>query len=146
MTEDEPGADLRRFLEAQERSYSQALDELQKGRKLSHWMWYIFPQLEGLGRSATARYFALKSREEARAYLAHPVLGERLQETTRAVLSHRERSLSYIFGQPDDIKFRSSMTLFVEAGDPAHRLLFQQALDIFCEGQPDETTLRLLKG
>lgn len=116
MTEHEPDPGLRRFLEAQEGSYAQALEELQDGQKRSHWMWYIFPQLEGLGRSPTARYYALKSREEVLAYRRHPVLGERLRAVTRTVLAHGGRSVSAIFGQPDDMKFRSSMTLFAAVG------------------------------
>jgi len=136
---------LNRFVDAQKELYPQALRELQAGQKRSHWMWFIFPQLMGLGRSPTARYFALKSLEEARAYLAHAVLGERLRAVTGAVLAHSDRSLVEIFGQPDDMKFRSSMTLFVEAAEPGAGTLFRTALEVFCNGEPDRATLRLLE-
>ena len=106
---------LARFLEAQARNYADALAELEAGTKRSHWMWYVFPQLAGLGLSPTARFYGIASREGARAYLAHPVLGPRLVASTNAVLSHPDRSLHAIFGSPDDMKFRSSMTLFAEA-------------------------------
>ena len=110
MDEDHSPVDLQRFMDAQRDTYAQALRELQGGRKRSHWMWFIFPQLEGLGRSPTAQHFALRSLHEARAYLVHPILGVRLRDATRAVLAHRDQSLLKIFGQPDDMKFRSSMT------------------------------------
>ena len=136
---------LDRFVDAQKDVYPQALRELQAGRKRSHWMWFIFPQLTGLGRSPTAQYFALTSLDEARAYLAHPVLGERLRAVTGAVLAHSDRSLEEIFGQPDDMKFRSSMTLFAEAAEPGAAKLFREALAVFCNGEPDRATLRLLE-
>lgn len=143
--EAETGFELSRFLEAQQPMYAQALDELRQGRKRSHWMWFIFPQLEGLGRSPTARHFGVKSLAEARAYLAHPVLGDRLRTVTQAVLEHRGVGLSDIFGQPDDLKFRSSMTLFAKATGPEDAALFRRALDVFCSGQVDPMTLRLLE-
>lgn len=136
---------LDRFVDAQKDLYPQALRELQAGRKRSHWMWFIFPQLTGLGRSPTAQYFALKSLDEARAYLAHPLLGERLRAVTGAVLAHSNRSLGEIFGEPDDMKFRSSMTIFAEAAEPGTATLFRTALEVFCNGEPDRATLRLLE-
>lgn len=138
------GFDLQRFLDAQKESYAQALTELQNGQKRSHWMWYVFPQLQGLGRSPTAIHFGLKSAAEARAYLGHPVLGERLRTATRTVLAHSGRSLSEIFGQPDDMKFRSSMTLFAAVTHADEDALFRDAIEVFCEGEPDRRTLALL--
>jgi uncharacterized protein (DUF1810 family) len=111
MRPDDP-YDLNRFLSAQEGVYDRALAELKSGQKRTHWMWYIFPQIDGLGRSPTARYYSIKNIEEARQYLNHPVLGKRLLECTEALLAAKGRSLSEIFGYPDDLKFRSSMTLF----------------------------------
>lgn len=141
---DHTSYDLGRFLEAQKECYEEALQELLIGRKRSHWMWFVFPQMEGLGRSLTARHFALKSLEEARAYLAHPILGERLRAATLAVLSHPDRSVAEVFGPPDDMKFRSSMTLFAAAATAQDGALFRQALDVFCDGVADPATLRLL--
>ena len=118
------------------------LAELRAGRKRSHWMWFIFPQLRGLGHSPTAQYFAIRSRAEAEAYLRHPVLGARLRECTRLVNAVEGRGVGDIFGFPDDLKFRSSMTLFAEvAPDDA---VFRQALDKYFEGEPDERTMELL--
>lgn len=139
-----PKPDLGRFLDAQKESYARALQELRNGQKRTHWMWYIFPQLAGLGHSLTARHFALRSADEARAYLAHPLLGKGLLDATEAVLAHADRSLVQIFGHPDDLKFRSSMTLFAAVATDQHGVLFRRALDIFCEGAPDAATLRLL--
>lgn len=144
MVENHPPVDLQRFMDAQRETYAQALRELQHGRKRSHWMWFIFPQLEGLGRSPTAQHFALRSLHEARAYLVHPILGERLRDATRGVLAHPDRSLMEIFGKPDDIKFRSSMTLFAAAADPEDAAIFREALDVFCGGEPDAITLKRL--
>jgi len=132
---------LGRFVVAQETVYPRALGELRAGRKLSHWMWFIFPQLAGLGRSAMAERFAISGREEAQAYLAHPVLGPRLRRSTDAVLALCDRSAHDIFGSPDDLKFRSSMTLFAEAGGGA---AFEAALTHFFAGEPDRETLRRL--
>jgi len=146
MAEDYSLVDLKRFVKAQRETYAQALRELQGGLKRSHWMWFIFPQLEGLGRSRTAQHFALRSLDEARAYLAHAILGERLRTVTRAVLAHQDRSLLEIFGQPDDMKFRSSMTLFAAAADPEDTAIFREALDVFCGGEPDAITLQRLAG
>jgi len=135
--------DLERFVAAQESVYEQALAELRQGRKRSHWMWFIFPQLIGLGRSPTARHFAIRSAQEARDYLAHPVLGRRLLECTEAMLGVEDRSVSEILGFPDDLKFRSSMTLFAALSDRGS--LFEQALERYCDGEPDGRTLELLR-
>jgi uncharacterized protein (DUF1810 family) len=133
---------LERFVEAQARIYPQALAELQRGRKESHWMWFVFPQIAGLGRSPTAQHFAIASAEEARAYLAHPLLGPRLRESIEAVLAHRTRRAEAIFGAVDAIKFRSSMTLFeAAAGAPSP---FGEALERFYGGERDAATLRRL--
>ncbi len=137
--------DLARFLHAQEDSYEQALRELTAGAKRSHWMWYVFPQLAGLGHSAMARRYAIKDEEEARAYLAHPVLGPRLLACTEAVLTHAgRRSASEIFGFPDDVKLRSSVTLFAHVS--ASDSVFHRLLDTFYPEGTDERTLRLLEG
>jgi uncharacterized protein (DUF1810 family) len=138
---------LARFLEAQQRVYTQARAELAAGRKQSHWMWFIFPQLTGLGSSATAHRYAISSLEEARAYLAHPVLGERLRECTQLVMHVQGRTPAAIFGYPDDLKFRSSMTLFARAAQdsrPADRV-FGAALGHHFAGEPDPLTVRLLE-
>ena len=107
---------LARFLDAQQSVYDTVVAELRAGRKRSHWMWFIFPQIAGLGRSATARRYAISSRDEAIAYLAHPVLGRRLRECSTLVAEIERRSITEIFGYPDDLKFHSSMTLFAQAG------------------------------
>jgi uncharacterized protein (DUF1810 family) len=135
--------DLERFVSAQEPVYEQVLEELRAGRKRSHWMWFVFPQLAGLGRSATAIHFAIASRAEAQAYLDHPLLGARLRECTQAMLAVEGRSLSVILGFPDDLKFRSSMTLFAELAEPGP--LFHSALAKYCDGKPDPKTLELLE-
>jgi len=142
VAEDDPN-DLERFVAAQAPVYAQALGELQAGRKRSHWMWFVFPQLQGLGHSDMARHFGIASLDQARAYLRHPVLGPRLVDCTEAVLAHGDRSLAAIFGAPDDMKFGSSMTLFAHAadGDPS---VFRDALALFCNGREDQATLRLL--
>ena len=134
--------ELDRFLLAQESMLEDALAELRSGRKRTHWMWYIFPQLRGLGQSARAQLYGIASLEEARAYLAHPVLGPRLLRCVEAVLAVKHRSLSEIFGSPDDMKFRSSMTLFAVADDEGH--LFQDAIQQKCSCIADPGTLRLL--
>jgi len=134
--------DLSRFVAAQAGAYAAALAELKAGRKTSHWMWFVFPQIAGLGRSETARFFAIAGRGEARAYLAHPALGTRLIEATSAVLGHRGTAAEAIFGPIDAMKFRSSMTLFeAVADDPAP---FATALDAFFGGDRDTATLDLL--
>ena len=134
--------DLDRFLQAQAPVYEQVLAELRAGCKRSHWMWFVFPQLAGLGHSAMAQRYAIGSLAQARAYLAHPVLGARLRECSGLVLAVQHRSIHEIFGSPDDLKFRSSMTLFGRA-DPAEPL-FQQCLLQYFGGQGDPQTLALL--
>lgn len=135
--------DLRRFIEAQQRTYDEALAELRRGRKVGHWMWFIFPQIAGLGSSPTAQRYAISSLDEARAYLSDPVLGPRLRACTQAVTQHAGHSAHEIFGAPDDLKFRSSMTLFAEAApaDP----IFMQALETFFKGERDPLTLEKLR-
>jgi len=136
--------DLERFVAAQQGIYPQALAELQSGRKQSHWMWFVFPQLAGLGRSATARFYAIASAAEARAYLDHPLLGARLRESAAAILVHRAARAEAILGPIDAIKLRSSMTLFeAVAADPAP---FAAVLDAFFGGERDPATLSLLDG
>lgn len=134
--------DLARFLTAQAADYPAALAELRAGRKESHWMWYVFPQLAGLGSSATARRYAVKSPAEARAYLDHPVLGPRLVESAEAVLAHAGRSALDILGPPDDLKLRSSATLFAHLLPPGS--VFHRLLDAFFDGRPDDRTRALL--
>src|SRR3954451_18865691 len=120
MTDD--SFSLARFIEAQESVYPAVLGELREGRKRTHWMWFVFPQIQGLGRSSTAQNYAISSIDEARAYLQHPVLGARLRECTQLVNAIEDRTVLEIFGSPDDLKFHSSMTLFAEAGaDPEFR-------------------------
>lgn len=133
-------ADL--FLKAQAPVIEAVLTELRAGHKCSHWMWFIFPQLKALGRSATARYYGLEGLDDARAWLAHPVLGTRLLACTQAVLMHTDVPVRDIMGSPDDLKLRSCMTLF-QAADPAQPL-FGQVLRGFYQGQPDVLTLELL--
>jgi len=133
---------LERFVSAQADSYRSALTELQAGEKTGHWMWFIFPQIRGLGRSPTAREFAISGRDEARAYLRHPVLGPRLLECTEAVLRIRGRSLAEIFGSPDDIKFCSSMTLFAQVAP--EQTTFLEAIRRHCGGALDPLTMREL--
>lgn len=135
---------LSRFVRAQEDVFDTALTELRAGRKRSHWMWFVFPQLRGLGRSSTAQFYGIASLDEARAYLAHPLLGPRLRQATQATLPHAGRCAQDLFGSPDDLKFRSSMTLFsVAGGEPGS--LFEQALQQFFDGKADEATLELLR-
>jgi uncharacterized protein (DUF1810 family) len=135
--------DLRRFVTAQDPVFETVLAELRAGRKRSHWMWFVFPQLAGLGRSSTARFYGIGSLDDARAYLAHPLLGPRLDLCARIVLASESPSLHAIFGSPDDLKFRSCMTLFsLAADDPDNP--FRQALDRWCGGEPDEQTLTLI--
>lgn len=134
--------DLSRFLRAQEGDYDHALSELRAGRKRSHWMWYIFPQLAGLGSSEISRRYAIRSTDEARAYLGHRVLGPRLRECAEAVLEVEGRSAHEIFGSPDDLKLRSSATLFACAS--AAGSVFERLLAKYFGGEPDPVTLRLL--
>jgi uncharacterized protein (DUF1810 family) len=133
---------LQRFVDAQRPVYAQVCAELAAGRKTSHWMWFVFPQLKGLGMSAMAQHYGIGSLAEAQAYWAHPLLGPRLAECTKLVLAVEGRSAHEIFGPPDDLKFRSCMTLFAQAtGDP----LFGRALGKLFDGQPDPATLRMLQ-
>ncbi|QNB00553.1 DUF1810 domain-containing protein [Massilia sp. Se16.2.3] len=134
--------DLDRFVAAQDPVYSTVLAELRTGRKRSHWMWFVFPQIQGLGSSEMARRYAIASSDEAAAYLAHPVLGPRLRECARLVAIHDDRAIGEIFDSPDDRKFHSSMTLFADvAPDEA---VFQGCLDTFFDGEPDAATLERL--
>ena len=133
---------LDRFVSAQQSVYDRVLAELKNGKKRSHWMWYVFPQFQGLAQSNTSKYYAIKTREEAIAYLQHPVLGKRLRECTEAVINIEGKSVSEIFGYPDDLKLKSSMTLFSSvASDP----LFDRVLEKYFQGEEDEKTLQLLK-
>ena len=134
--------DLQRFLDAQESSYAVALAEIRTGQKRSHWMWYIFPQCAGLGFSPSSRHFAIASLAQARAYLDHPVLGSRLRECVNALLRIEGRSAREIFGTPDDMKLRSSVTLFAQASEP--QSAFAAVLDRFYDGRPDPRTLELI--
>jgi uncharacterized protein (DUF1810 family) len=142
MPPDDP-FNLARFVTAQASVYQEALAELRAGQKHSHWMWFIFPQLRELGRSPTAKFYGIVSLDEARAYLDHPLLGSRLEECTNAVLAISGPSLYGIFGSPDDMKFRSSMTLFSRAAPDAEGP-YQRALDYWCKGVPDDNTLALI--
>jgi uncharacterized protein (DUF1810 family) len=134
---------LQRFLDAQSSIYSEVLTELRAGQKQSHWMWFIFPQFKGLGRSPTAVRFAIHSRAEAQAYAAHAILGARLRECTQLVNAIENRPVSQIFGYPDDLKFHSSMTLFAAAAPEPE--VFHQALQKYFAGEPDTQTLAALK-
>ena len=134
--------DLNRFITAQEGVYDRALAELRDGLKRSHWMWYIFPQIEGLGHSPTTRLYSIKSLEEARQYLAHPVLGTRLKESAEAVLAHQGLSAEDIFGHPDDWKLQSSMTLFELVSGP--QSVFGSVLDRYYQGKRDTRTLQIV--
>ncbi|MCD2323877.1 DUF1810 domain-containing protein [Sphingomonas sp. IC-56] len=132
---------LDRFIQAHAGAYPAALAELKAGRKRSHWMWFVFPQLAGLGRSEAARFYAIGSLEEARAYAAHPVLGVRLRESTAAAIGSGVAAAA-LFGYPDDLKFRSCMTLFARA--VPNEPLFADALDALCGGEADPATTTLL--
>ena len=135
--------DLERFVRAQESVFEEALAELRGGLKRSHWMWFVFPQLRGLGRSPMAQHYGINSLAEAAAYLEHPVLGTRLMTCVEAVLALQGRSLRQIFGTPDDLKFHSSMTLFALASEEDS--VFQEALNRYCKGVMDQRTLDLVK-
>ncbi|AHD13863.1 calpastatin [Pseudomonas sp. FGI182] len=136
--------DLQRFVEAQNPVYDQVMQELQAGRKRSHWMWYVFPQLGGLGHSAMAERYALAGIDEARAYLAHPLLGPRLEACVTALLQHSDKSAREMLGSPDHLKLRSCLTLFARA-EPDNPL-FQLALVQFYGGDQDALTLAMLQG
>ncbi len=132
---------LQRFLDAQQGDYEHALTEIRNGRKYSHWIWYIFPQLKGLGMSYNSQYYGISGKEEAEAYLAHPVLGERLREITSAFLQLKSKTAEEVFGSLDAMKVLSCMTLFNEVapGD-----LFRQVIDQYYQGETDEMTKRML--
>ena len=136
--------DLQRFVQAQEARMDDVLAELAAGRKRTHWMWFVFPQLRGLGRSQMAWHFGLQARDEAVAYLAHPLLGPRLRECVELVLAVDGRSAHAVFGSPDDLKLCSCLTLFREIDGAGG--VFGKALDKFFDGQPDAATLQLLAG
>ncbi len=134
---------LSRFISAQERVYDRVLTELRSGQKRSHWMWFIFPQIDGLGHSPTTKLYSIKSMEEAQQYLNHSILGTRLLECTEAVLATEGRSVSEIFGYPDDLKLKSCMTLFAAVADPGS--VFDRVLDKYFHGQRDDRTLQLIE-
>jgi uncharacterized protein (DUF1810 family) len=135
--------DLSRFLDAQAGDFDVVLQELIEGRKRSHWMWYIFPQVAGLGQSWMSEKYAIRSREEAAAYLNHEVLGPRLRQCAAALLPHQDKSISEIMSYPDNLKLRSSMTLFAAVAEPGS--VFAQVLEQFYPGEPDVRTLRFLE-
>lgn len=132
---------LERFVQAQEGSYARALQEIKNGRKTSHWMWYIFPQLSGLGHSQTARYYAIRDRAEAVAYMAHPVLGSRLLEISSELLKLKSSDAREIMGWPDDLKLKSSMTLF---GLVSREPVFRQVLEQYFGGEEDQYTVQAI--
>jgi len=136
-------SNLNRFLEAQHLDYSQALAEIKNGQKRSHWIWYVFPQIHGLGFSSTSEFYAIKNLNEAKDYLQHPVLGSRLIEVTKAVLAVNGKTANQIMGSPDDLKLKSCMTLFnlLENADP----VFQAVLDKYFNGVQDQKTLAIVK-
>ena len=134
--------DLKRFLEAQENDFATALAEIRKGRKQSHWMWYIFPQIAGLGFSSTSKFYAIKDRSEAESYLAHLLLGKRLIEISNALLQIEGKTANQIFGSPDDVKLKSSMTLFSELENT--NPVFRKVLDKYFNGAKDQRTLELI--
>jgi uncharacterized protein (DUF1810 family) len=139
-------ADLIRFLDAQDQIYQQVLGELAKGRKETHWMWFIFPQLAGLGRSGMARHYAIRDLDQAKRYLADSTLGSRLRQVVRLLMDQKRKSAFEILGSPDDLKLRSCLTLFREAAsEDSDRALFAKALDQFFRGEPDGLTLERLR-
>lgn len=135
--------EINRFIEAQEKDYQQALSEIKLGRKRSHWMWYIFPQFIGLGHSETSKYFAIKSLNEAKEYLDHPILGSRLKEITNVLLTLDTDNANQIFGSPDDLKLKSCMTLFsVVCNEDGN--VFKKLIDKYFDNRLDKRTLKLL--
>lgn len=134
---------LQRFITAQNNTYADALNEISNGKKQSHWMWFIFPQLKGLGRSETANFYGLADLQEAREYLKHPLLGKRLREITGALNSQSGRDAHAIFGSPDNLKLQSSLTLFALA-DGSAESVFTEALAKFFNSKPDQRTLEIL--
>jgi uncharacterized protein (DUF1810 family) len=137
------GTKFSEFVKAQDQCYKRVLEELGAGRKMTHWMWFIFPQISGLGSSAMAARFAISSLDEAERYLQHPLLGQRLRECTQLVLKVRDRNIDVIFGAPDDAKFRSCMTLFAVAAPEVP--IFCAALDKYFDGTQDSQTLKKLR-
>ncbi len=135
---------INRFFAASQKTYHTALAEVQAGKKRRHWMWYIFPQMQGLGESEIAKFYGIKHRKEAEEFLAHPILGTRLKEITAAVLQHRDKTPLEIFGNPDHLKFHSSLTLFNAVSPAADQNVFAEALDLFFAGIQDSLTLTLL--
>jgi uncharacterized protein (DUF1810 family) len=139
-------ADLVRFLDAQSDVHDKVAKELAEGRKQTHWMWFVFPQLAGLGHSSMAQRYAIRDLDQARRYLADSLLGSRLRQDVRLMTSHSGKSALDILGSPDDLKFRSCLTLFAKAAsDDSDRMLFKQALDQFYGGQADLRTIELLR-
>jgi uncharacterized protein (DUF1810 family) len=139
-------ADLVRFGDAQVQVYRQVVEELIDGRKQTHWMWFIFPQLSGLGHSAMAQRYAIRDMDQARRYLADPILGDRLRHDVRLMIRHKRKSALEILESPDELKFRSCLTLFREAAsDKSDHSLFAEALEQFYNGKPDPRTLELLR-
>ena len=134
---------LQRFIDAQQSDYETALSEIKRGRKQSHWMWYIFPQIQGLGFSATSKLYAIKNLKEAQAYLNHPLLGKRLKEITDALINLPTNDAHEIFGSPDDVKLKSSMTLFASLPDADP--IFESVLKKFFKGEKDAKTLSIIK-
>lgn len=134
--------ELIRFLDAQNQVYLKALSEIKNGKKETHWMWYIFPQIKGLGSSETAKYYAIKDLEEATAYLKHPILGKHLIEITEEVLNLYGKTATQIFGTPDDMKLRSCMTLFANVNNA--NPIFQKVTYCYFNGLPDDRTLQLI--
>lgn len=135
--------DLKRFIDAQETSYQIALAEIKNGRKRSHWMWYIFPQIQGLGFSETSKFYAIKEVSEAEEFLKHPILGSRLVDISKALLALKANNANQIFGSPDDMKLKSSMTLF--ASLPNANPIFESVLKKFFNGSKDSKTLQVIK-
>lgn len=135
-------ADLTRFLKAQATNYTDALAEISKGKKRTHWMWYVFPQIQGLGFSETARYYSIKDTDEANAYIAHPVLGSRLIEISKALLALDSNNANAVLGSPDDMKLKSSMTLF--AALPNANPIFELVLQKYFNGEKDDKTLKII--
>jgi len=131
--------DLLRFVDAQTSSYERACEELRRGRKQSHWMWFIFPQIRGLGHSPMANKYGIASLEEAEAYMRHPILGPRLKNCVEIVLKIENRSAEQVFGKPDDLKFRSCLTLFTRVGE--ENQIFKDALQKYFAGKPDQMTI-----
>lgn len=141
-TNDSDQLNLERFISAQQDSYAHALREVTAGKKFSHWMWYVFPQLRGLGMSSTAHHYGITGLDEAKAYLEHEILGPRLREICEAALSVKGKTALDIFGRPDDMKLRSCATLFAQISEDGS--VFHKILDMYFNGTPDERTLQLL--